>query len=75
MTTLSADVTTKMLEYVDSLVNVGMYKSRSEVIREALREMMEAHALEKRDYLRWNAEKEEKEVKEQICYLTNKGLI
>ncbi|MEK6957973.1 MAG: type II toxin-antitoxin system ParD family antitoxin [archaeon] len=40
MSTLSADVTTEMEKWVDGKVKSGLYKSRSEVIRELLREKM-----------------------------------
>ncbi|MBU2100646.1 ribbon-helix-helix domain-containing protein [Candidatus Micrarchaeota archaeon] len=40
MTTLSADVTPKMVEWIDEKVKKGFYKSRSEVIRELVREEM-----------------------------------
>ena len=38
MVTLSADVTTQMVKWIDTNVKKGLYKSRSEVIRELLRE-------------------------------------
>jgi len=38
MATLSADVTTQMVKWIDINVKKGLYKSRSEVIRELLRE-------------------------------------
>lgn len=41
MTTLSADVTPKMVEWIDKKVKKGFYKSRSEVIREIVRKEME----------------------------------
>ncbi|HLC92785.1 MAG TPA: type II toxin-antitoxin system ParD family antitoxin [archaeon] len=40
MTTLSADVTDEMEKWIDGRVKSGLYKSRSEVIREILREKM-----------------------------------
>lgn len=40
MSTLSADVTTEMEKWIDKKVKSGFYKSRSEVIREMLREKM-----------------------------------
>ncbi len=40
MSTLSADVTTEMEKWIDKKVKSGLYKSRSEVIRELLREKM-----------------------------------
>ncbi|MDP2973706.1 MAG: type II toxin-antitoxin system ParD family antitoxin [Candidatus Diapherotrites archaeon] len=41
MTTLSADVTMQMQKWIDGKVKVGLYKSRSEVVRGLLREKME----------------------------------
>ncbi|MFA4907929.1 MAG: type II toxin-antitoxin system ParD family antitoxin [archaeon] len=41
MATLSADVTAQMQKWIDSKVKAGLYKSRSEVVRELLREKME----------------------------------
>ena len=40
MTTLSADVTPEMIEWIDKKVKKGLYKSRSEVIRELVRDEM-----------------------------------
>ena len=40
MVTISADVTTQMLKWADSMVKMGLYKSRSEVIRELFRKQM-----------------------------------
>ena len=40
MATLSSDVTKQMVRWIDSKVKKGLYKSRSEVIRELLREKM-----------------------------------
>lgn len=40
MTTLSADVTKQMVKWIDKKVDLGLYKSRSEIIRELLREKM-----------------------------------
>ena len=40
MTTLSADVTPNMMEWIDTKIKAGKYKSRSEVIRELLRNKM-----------------------------------
>lgn len=40
MTTLSADVTDQMIKWIDSKVDKGLYKSRSEIIRELLRDKM-----------------------------------
>ncbi len=40
MSTLSADVTAEMEKWIDGKVRSGLYKSRSEVIRELLREKM-----------------------------------
>jgi len=40
MATLSADVTPKMVDWIDKKVKKGFYKSRSEVIRELVREKM-----------------------------------
>jgi len=41
MVTISADVTTQMLKWADSMVKQGLYKSRSEVIRELFRKKMQ----------------------------------
>lgn len=41
MATISADVTPQMLKWVDTKVKRGLYKSRSEVIRELFREEMQ----------------------------------
>ncbi|MDO8647938.1 MAG: type II toxin-antitoxin system ParD family antitoxin [Candidatus Diapherotrites archaeon] len=38
VSTLSADVTSQMVNWIDAKVKSGMYKSRSEVIRDLLRE-------------------------------------
>jgi len=40
MATLSADVTPKMVDWIDEQVEKGGYKSRSEVIRELVRNKM-----------------------------------
>jgi len=40
MTTISADVTVQMEKWADSKVKEGLYKSRSELIREMFREKM-----------------------------------
>ena len=40
MATLSADVTSQMAKWADSQVKNGLYKSRSELIRELFREKM-----------------------------------
>jgi putative addiction module CopG family antidote len=34
------EITGNILKYIDAKVKVGMYKSRSEVVREAIREML-----------------------------------
>lgn len=47
MVTLSADVTKQMVEWIDSRVKVGLYKSRSEVIRELVRGKIGAGAYSK----------------------------
>ncbi len=46
MTTISADVTKQMEKWADSQVSKGLYKSRSELIRQMFREKMtkENHA-------------------------------
>ena len=41
MTTLSADVTKQMVGWIDSKVSSGLYKSRSEVIRQLVRKKIE----------------------------------
>ncbi len=38
---ISVEVTGNLLKYLDSKVRSGMYKSRSEVVRQAIREMIE----------------------------------
>ncbi|PIN84770.1 MAG: transcriptional regulator [Candidatus Diapherotrites archaeon CG11_big_fil_rev_8_21_14_0_20_37_9] len=40
MTTISADVTKQMVKWADEKVKKGLYKSKSEVIRELFREKM-----------------------------------
>ena len=40
MSTLSADVTSQMMKWIDKKVKLGLYKSRSEIIRELLRDKM-----------------------------------
>ncbi len=40
MATISADVTTQMVKWADSQVKVGLYKSKSELVREMFREKM-----------------------------------
>ena len=40
MATISADVTVQMIKWADVQVKKGLYKSRSEVIRELFREKM-----------------------------------
>jgi len=47
MATLSADVTKQMVNWIDSKVREGLYKSRSEVIRELVRERIEGEAYSK----------------------------
>lgn len=37
---ISVEVTGNILEYIDTKVKQGLYKSRSEVVREAIREML-----------------------------------
>lgn len=37
---ISVEVTGNILKYIDSKVRLGLYKSRSELIREAIREML-----------------------------------
>lgn len=48
---ISIEVTPGIIDYLDSKVRKGMYKSRSEVIREAIREML------RQDMLREMADK------------------
>ena len=71
MVTISADLTDPMQKYIDLLVKKGMYKSRSEVLREALRKMMN----EEREYHAWLVEKEDERNKKQMEYLAQKGLL
>jgi Arc/MetJ-type ribon-helix-helix transcriptional regulator len=40
MVTISADVTKQMLQWADVMVKKGLYKSRSEVVRELFRKNM-----------------------------------
>jgi len=40
MVTISADVSSQMLKWADTMVKKGLYKSRSEVVRELFREKM-----------------------------------
>lgn len=40
MATISADVTMQMVKWADSQVKVGLYKSKSELVREMFREKM-----------------------------------
>ena len=40
MATISADVTRQMVQWADGQVRKGLYKSRSEVIRQMFREKM-----------------------------------
>lgn len=40
MATISADVTRQMVKWADSLVKKGLYKSKSELVRELFREKM-----------------------------------
>lgn len=70
MVTISADLTNVMKKYIDSLVKKGLYKSRSEVMREAIREMME-----QKDYIDWLGQKEDERNKEQMEYMAQKGLL
>jgi len=37
---ISVEVTENLLEYLDTKVKLGFYKSRSEVVRSAIREMI-----------------------------------
>ena len=37
---ISIEVTGNLLDYLDKKVQLGLYKSRSEVVREAIREMI-----------------------------------
>ncbi|MFH1751832.1 MAG: hypothetical protein ABH821_02745 [archaeon] len=48
MTTLSADVTVQMFKWAEKKVKCGLYKSRSELVRELFREKM---VKEDKDYL------------------------
>ncbi|MBN2067192.1 MAG: transcriptional regulator [Candidatus Diapherotrites archaeon] len=49
MTTISADVTQQMEKWADAQVRKGLYKSRSELIREMFREKMA-----KENYAKWS---------------------
>jgi antitoxin ParD1/3/4 len=46
---ISIELTGNLLEYLDSKVKKGLYKSRSEVIREAIREMLRKDLQEQLD--------------------------
>jgi len=41
MPTISADVTAQMVKWAEEKVKTGLYKSKSEVVRELFREKME----------------------------------
>jgi len=55
MTTISADVTRQMVKWVDEQVKKGLYKSRSEIVREMFREKMK-----KEKYSLWSEKALEK---------------
>ena len=55
MTTISADVTKQMIEWADKQVKKGLYKSKSEIVREMFREKME-----KEKYSLWSEKALEK---------------
>ena len=38
---ISVEITGNILKYLDAKVNSGLFKSRSEVVREAIREMVQ----------------------------------
>jgi len=65
VSTLSADVTAKMVKWIDSKVKSGLYKSRSEVIRQVLREKISEENYSKAALSEgvlkkiWNNEKDE----------------
>ena len=42
---ISVEITGNILKYLDAKVNSGMFKSRSEVVREAIREMVQRDLL------------------------------
>ncbi|MBS3060252.1 MAG: type II toxin-antitoxin system ParD family antitoxin [DPANN group archaeon] len=75
MVTVSADVTEHMEHWIDSQVGTGLYKSKGEVIREAIRELMTEQENERRGFQAWFVEKEDSAAKKQIQYLEKKGLI
>jgi len=76
MVTLSADVTIQMMQWTDRQINSGMYKSRSELVRELLREKILSEELrERNDFRQWSAEKEESNTKAQLEHLKSKGLL
>jgi len=57
MTTISADVTRQMVKWVDEQVKKGLYKSRSEIVREMFREKMK-----KEKYSLWSEKQPEKRI-------------
>ncbi len=76
MVTLSADITTDMMQWIENRMRSGMYKSRSEIVRELFREkMLSSEAQELQNFRQWEAESEEKKAREQIKYLKSKGLL
>lgn len=76
MVTLSADVTRQMMQWADMQIDTGMYKSRSELVREMFREkMLSKEEKEMKDFRRWGAEKNEGRVKAQLEHLKSKGLL
>ena len=41
MATLSADITSQMMKWIEGKIKSGLYKSKSEIIRQLLREKIE----------------------------------
>lgn len=61
MPTLSADVTKQMVKWAEDKVKKGLYKSKSEVVRELFREKME----KKERYSLWSQKALEKVWKDE----------
>ncbi|MFH1234097.1 MAG: hypothetical protein V1493_00590 [Candidatus Diapherotrites archaeon] len=76
MVTLSADITADMMQWIENRMRGGMYKSRSEIVRELFREkMLSSEAQELQKFRQWEADSEEKKAREQAKYLKSKGLL
>lgn len=75
MVTVSGDITDRMKDWLESQIETGLYKSQSEVIREALRELMVKEEKESRDYKNWFVEKIDSDAEKRIKFLEKKGLL